>query len=350
MEGYRFLHISDLHLSAPSEILIDQKSNSPAKKGRDTWQKYCLQETGRYIDIHSDSLDSVIITGDISDDGCSVNLEYAKNYLHKHGPFIGSSPTDKLVASSTTPVCMSPGNHDRFSCPKAPFRALYEPGSRNFENTFGKHWRINNTHSHSSAYSEYVNSFITSPNSKNPVVVTQADFSLLKKTDAPLGLHWGMGKAYSYRLAALVNETKRIRAENHNTVVIWIIHFPVITKNVSSLLLLIEREKVRQAAINCKIDLILSGHTHASDIQRLNKSKHFPINIIAGSATASSADESYISKGMFDEDDDLELGPQSFLDISFEHDGGQIRSLSVKEFLWHRQQSCFVNSCVVDIP
>jgi 3',5'-cyclic AMP phosphodiesterase CpdA len=202
------------------------------------------------------SLDSVLITGDIATTGLDYDLERALQFIEGKPDAHDARVTFGFptISGAGLPILLLPGNHDRY---KLLLRRLgYAPGSRKFHQMFGRHWQ---------------GDVKTSSITKGGLVVgvIAADFSLRKWRDAEwpdvVVNSYAQGKVYSDILDELVDATDTFHANNagaDSVFVIWAAHFPPLSTNTESYMKLVGGEQVVHSANECGVSLILSGHTH----------------------------------------------------------------------------------------
>lgn len=203
-----------------------------------------------------DSLDGVLITGDIATTGLDFDLEKALVFIEgipdsSDSRTSGGFPT---ISSMGLPVHLLPGNHDRY---KLRFSGLgYAPGGRKFHQVFHAHWQDD------VKQSSVVKSDLA-------VGIIAADFSLQKTRHAQwrnlVVNAYSQGKAYQDIVDKCVIETQKFQQEydeKKDVFIIWAMHFPPIPEQKAPYMRLLHREAVISAANQNSVALILSGHTH----------------------------------------------------------------------------------------
>jgi len=324
-----FLHVSDLHLTAPQRHLNNMGSLSPRRIGDASWSPTVLEGLSLLVHSMKESLDAVVISGDVADDACPFNMNYSLKLLASKDPLVSNLNTSLTILKSGVPVCISPGNHDRFDINRNVHPSIdklfYEPDAEVFESVFGDSWSYEYSHCTVSEFHPRVVSFFVLPAQTSPIAFICADFTLKNKNDAYLGwMHYGHGRVYSDRLSALEQETEKVRDRAPDALIIWVVHFPTKADNVPLVLRLRHAKHLRGSALKYGIDLVLSGHTHAAEVQFLNKFESFPLNIVTGAATATNPETSHISG----------YSERSVLKIEVEFIDGAVTGLEIKEFSW----------------
>jgi DNA repair exonuclease SbcCD nuclease subunit len=140
MATIRLLHASDLHIS--KFLNLKQLHKRQRSSVVDSLTHYTfapvysprtLSRFLRFLRPRADSLDALVLTGDIATTGRTFDLEKAYSVVKTRLQPIGID------------ICLLPGNHDRWE----PYRvghntALmslgYNPGGREFHNVFGDFW------------------------------------------------------------------------------------------------------------------------------------------------------------------------------------------------------------------
>ncbi len=330
MAEFRFLHISDLHLTT-----------CPFSGA---WDISSLIKIGKYINKHSNSLDLIVLSGDLSENADQSNLKAARELL------LGDSPNAARLSSSVhisalknhpivrkeIPVCVLPGNHDRFFG-----LGNSKSGSKEFESVFGDNWEFGNPNqfavTHSLSGCEFVKTY-THPKESEFLTFCLADFSLAKSTDTlPVIGSLGNGKVYANRLNALIAETRRIKDDPalKNSALIWVIHFSPHT-SVPNVLKLLNSREFSQSVADYDIPIVLAGHTHqplfANADQRTRQNEKFRnLLLVAGSATAGKQYATHKPSNPF-------VGPFSFNDVRVFTNSGKMQQLDCFKFERPRKQ------------
>lgn len=255
MSQFRFLHLSDFHLSLHPDGSCDLDS---------------LIGVGMHIENCINDLDFVVISGDIVETADKRSLAAAKDFLsgELNAPPLstGAGVVDRVNTSFSLlnqdlQVSLMPGNHDRMLGEKI------RSGSKRFEQYFGKDWNAGNpdqTSARSRASgSEFVKTYSLKKGNEN-LCLCFADFSLRRTRDTvPLLGSLGKGKVYEDTLAVLDQETKSIKQghEGTQTAVVWVLHFsphPAVNFQLSMDNIQAFNDKV----VENEVQLVLAGHTH----------------------------------------------------------------------------------------
>jgi 3',5'-cyclic AMP phosphodiesterase CpdA len=263
MPQANFLHISDLHISKHPHLRQLQRRTpgnfySAVRKGTyaATHGPGKLKALVQLVHELKNSLDAVLITGDIATTGLDYDLERALRFVEgppdTHDPRVTSGfPT---ISGAGLPLVLLPGNHDRYKLLLRRFG--YAPGSRKFHRVFRSYWQGD----------VKTNSIVKDGLA---VGIIAADFSLRKWRDAELPdvvvNSYGQGRVYSDILDELVDATDTFRTDHagaDSVFIIWAMHFPPWSPNTQSCMRLIGGEQVVASANDRGVSLILSGHTH----------------------------------------------------------------------------------------
>lgn len=253
MATFRLLHISDLHISIPPEedeigsrsLWISYQWICPTRARRPL-----LEAAADLVHDMRDSLDTIIISGDLSDDGEDRNLDSANDFLRAkpdsedHFFTPDGFPTLCDSASSEAPLFVLPGNHDRF-------RTITRlPGGTRFDEKFKEYWKkgIGGVQS------------LTIDKEDASLALISADFCLRHLTDAPLNA-WGQGLANERTISLLEKLTQETRMARSSIGIIWILHFPPFL-DVENYLRLRNAEQVLEAARRSNVAYIIAGHLH----------------------------------------------------------------------------------------
>ena len=264
MATFRFLHISDLHISViprkvgVSDILLVGLKGLPQMSRVSSQDPDLLEAVAALAYHRRNEIDAIIITGDLATTGGRDDLEEAFDFVD--GPVGGGAPwlsvgNKPTLQGARRPVVLIPGNHDRFN-------GLWcKPGGNEFDIVFKKYW--------SAGQSAQILCFL--PAKSPELVIIGADFTLRHKNHAQgRGGMWGQGKVYSKGpgpldpgpLEKLDTLTNTIRSGNTNIGIIWLAHFPPDFPEGERLLRLIDEEELIKAALLRDVSVILTGHTH----------------------------------------------------------------------------------------
>jgi 3',5'-cyclic AMP phosphodiesterase CpdA len=199
------------------------------------------------VRTRSDTLNGIIITGDIATTGRQFDLDRAL----------------EVVEKEIAPICLDlgvlPGNHDRWiPHRKGRNSALlslgYDPGGKDFHATFRDFWGPGDVRT----FRFFDDKFC--------VAVVAADLSLRESSHAGIpriiNKH-GQGKAYEDVLTELENATLTAANDSEfKTVVVWAIHFPPYNPDIADDLRLIEEKELIDKAEWLGVSTILTGHSH----------------------------------------------------------------------------------------
>jgi len=238
-----------------------------------------------------DSLDAIVITGDIATTGLEHDLEKARIFIegppNPEDPRISEDGIATVSGLGVKHIILLPGNHDRYREWRDPLGLVslgYTPGNKMFHDVFHRHWR---------------NDVKITPIEKDglAVVICAADFSLRRWQDArlPLPSNWhAQGLVYTNDiLPELVSQTQAARTDclrrDLEIVIIWALHFPPAFPNASSVMKLLDEQHVIAAANECEVAFILAGHTHKQVAYPLPNSSAYVF--CAGSASQADVEE-----------------------------------------------------------
>jgi 3',5'-cyclic AMP phosphodiesterase CpdA len=220
-----------------------------------------------FVQHQAAPIDAVLLTGDIATTGLTGDLELAFKSIH--GPVMPSdplswSPDNPTLAGSTgphrIPLWLLPGNHDRL---RAATLQWYAPGGKLFDTIFEPYWGpVDPTTGESPKVREFDD--ISRPGLT--VKVIAADFNL-KHPSHRLGRsfhnQYAQGRVYPEILSELVDKTmmatRRIKGPR---AILWAIHFPPKFPGIAHAMQLIDERALIDAARHCRVNAILSGHTH----------------------------------------------------------------------------------------
>lgn len=254
MATIRLLHISDLHISKYLGIRQISKRDRSALKNNIKHLTFApsaspgrLRRFLAFLNKWRQTLDGVIITGDIATTGRDYDLQKAFSVIKNR------------FEPMAVDLCLLPGNHDRW----IPYRKNhdsafwsigYDPGGKDFHSIFSSYWGP-----------EDIRTFpITKGDFK--VVIIAADLSLRCTQDAEM---WrfvkkhGQGKAYDDILLKMERATLHEMKNSKGTIaVVWAIHFPPFCEDISSDLRLIDEKLLLERADYLGVSVILAGHSH----------------------------------------------------------------------------------------
>lgn len=252
MATIRLLHISDPHIckflgirQLARDISIKKTLANHTFAGKYSPKK--LSAFLRFIRRRKQTLDGLILTGDIATTGRDIDLKKSFEIVKNRIESIG------------IPLALLPGNHDRW----VPYRrgqtsALlslgYDPGGKEFHKVFSSFWGPGDVRTFDFSKDQF------------RVAVIAADLSLRTAKDAePFRLvnKHGQGKAYNDVVDELEAKTLASTSDDDTpTVVIWAIHFPPYSPDIANdMRLLLEGDLIDRAQL-LGIPLILAGHSH----------------------------------------------------------------------------------------
>lgn len=263
MSRVSLLHISDLHISKYPAL--------PVMSRRSPGNYYHAVRNHTYAASHGsgklnalvnlvhdvkDSLDGILITGDIATTGLDFDLSKALAFVEgvpdpDDARTSGGFPT---LRGAGCPVHLLPGNHDRY---KLRFGGLgYAPGGRKFHKIFHSYWKA-----------DVMRSAVLKTDLA--VGIIASDFSLRNTRHAEWSNlfvnAYSQGKAYDDVVRNCMAETQAFKTEHEGTkdvFIIWAVHFPPVPEQGKSYMKFLDRQRVLLAANNSGVSLILSGHTH----------------------------------------------------------------------------------------
>jgi predicted phosphodiesterase len=276
MARINLLHISDLHIAkfperkefSPREFLSPGNFKTTARQGT-----YAASySTGKLSAVVSlahkikDSLDAIVITGDIATTGLEHDLEKARIFIEgppdPEDPRLSREGIATISGVGVSKLILLPGNHDRYHEWRDPSGLVslgYTPGNKKFHQVFHRHWQND------------VKATLVEKDGL-AVMVCAADFSLRRRLDAHLAqpANWhAQGRIYRESedvLPKLVSHTQAARADclqrDVQVVIIWALHFPPAFPNSPSYMKLLDEEYLIAAAKECGVACFLVGHTH----------------------------------------------------------------------------------------
>lgn len=192
--------------------------------------------------------DGIIITGDLATTGTPSDISVAKSFVDEpaRSGFLSDNRMPTLQ-SSTLPIYVFAGNHDRYENNKA------APNSVLFDLSFSKYQRPS---------TKYVGYWVSEKRGQRLGFV-YADFSIRSRSDAeylsPI-FAYGQGRVYEDVLADLVEQTQAIWREEGRIPILWLIHFAPFPCGLH--LKFIDYEKIVSAAKALGILATVCGHTH----------------------------------------------------------------------------------------
>jgi len=301
MARINLLHISDLHIAksperkefSPREFLSPGNFKTTARQGT-----YAASySTGKLSAVVSlahkvkDSLDAIVITGDIATTGLEHDLEKARIFIEgppdPEDPRLSEDGIATISGLGVKHIILLPGNHDRYREWRDPFSLVslgYTPGNKKFHDVFQRHWQ-----------NDVKTTFVEKDGLA--VVVCAADFSLRKWQNAhlPHPANWhAQGRIYTDDiLPELVSQTQAARSDclrrQLEVVIIWALHFPPAFPNASSVMKLLDEQHVIAAANESQVACILAGHTHKQVAYPLPNSSTYVF--CAGSASQADVED-----------------------------------------------------------
>lgn len=248
MDIIRILHVSDLHISSRPQTSgsflryhlqkrsLVERFSRPASEQR-------MKALMRTAQEHAPGCDAILITGDLANSGDREDLETARlfcdgSYTPRATRDLGIGPLD----AAGLPIFLFPGNHDRYSGRRG-------AGGEVFDQIFEPYWSVGQG-------AEY-------RVIRNTLGIVMGDLTLGSPGEAGSWRgQWGQGRAARDRVAFMVAETRLLRAEYAGIAVIWAVHFPPAFTNLDEDLVLLEEERLIEAAEAEGIGLLLCGHTH----------------------------------------------------------------------------------------
>jgi hypothetical protein len=273
MVSFRFLHISDLHISSESgrdePVLTEIKRWKAWLRGEARFKtppSYSWDIADRlarfvcyYKNVFQVDLDFILATGDLATTGETPDLSAAFKYLN--GPILAEWWQDDLTQTASLATVakrfLLPGNHDRFK------GKWYRPGNRLFDSVFDLLWKAKNGVM-----------AVTRTKEKETLGIVLVDLSLRSVLDGTkfrrlyrVGGIWGQGMVYDDTLDTLKAETERLIKDGCH--VIWATHFE--PNNIVKNLELIGAEKIIKLAEKLKIKHIFCGHLHRLLNSRVQK-------------------------------------------------------------------------------
>lgn len=327
MEQFRFLHISDLHISAKLSDHLNPFSGGQFKKRDSLKHLFNLKESSypstfskdvaislsEFIHDMRNKIDGVLISGDISTTGSDSDLEFASDFLLGDVDVNWNSGfAIKSIINQPYTTGIIPGNHDRYS-----EGILNFPGSTNFEKHFGSDWQISNKQPNI-AVEEVGDTgkikLLKYKKENEALLIYCIDFSLQYTSESVSTLgHFGQGIVNPTVLEQLITNTK-IKTIENSAPALWMVHFPPKCTEVIEWekLQLINDDLLINAANDCNVEYLLTGHTHKEqryDAESTSKSK---VNVICAGTACCVENENEVNK---------------FYELNIKIDNGKIASL-----------------------
>jgi len=257
MATFRFLHVSDLHISVTprkvgvGDVLLGALKGLTQISRVSSQDPDLLEAVAALAYNRRNVIDAIIITGDLATTGNRDDLDEAFNFVD--GSVGGRVPwldsrNKPTLQGARRPIVLIPGNHDRF-------KGLWcKPGGDEFDKVFKKYWSVGQS----------AQILCLLPANSPELVIIGADFTLRHKTHAQgRGGMWGQGKVYPKGpLKKLAHLTNTIRSANPDVGIIWSVHFPPDFPEGERALKLIDEEELIKAATSCGVTVLLTGHTH----------------------------------------------------------------------------------------
>ena len=267
MTIFSYLHLTDLHFcqeplrkNAPSLKKRPWKEiiDTVREQGRDlgyssfflptSYDPEIARAVAQFCDDWREAVDGIIITGDLSTTGLTVDVGVAEKFIKEPAVsgFLsaGRFPT---IASLNLPIHLFAGNHDRY------LNNAGKPYSNHFDFVFD---------SYMDKKSEFVGSWV-SLKEQRQLAFVHADFTLRTRMEASapkLIMAYGQGRVYEDVLSDMKSETFAIRKEFSDAHVVWMIHFA--PYECGSSLRFIDHQRFLDAAKALGVVGIICGHTH----------------------------------------------------------------------------------------
>lgn len=277
----RIIHLSDFHFSSEPDKLnkLDHWRGHGSINELERRAHAGFFQTSHHSDLparisefisdthESNSIDLVVVTGDLAATGLTKDLQFARAYFVSGNAY--GVPRYPNLNFPKNRIFLMPGNHDRFQYGGLIPNTLGEavsPGGLEFDDIFSDFWG-QRAAGHCVAALDVPASSDSTPR----ITFLAADFCLQTKseaeglTDGVLGGYAGQGVANPQVLSALRAATLKKRQEGAD-VIIWLLHFPPIglrdLADNERQLRLLNAETVMAAAHDDGVALILSGHLH----------------------------------------------------------------------------------------
>ncbi len=301
MDVLRILHLSDLHIvwkllaKLPEPFwMLHSNFNSDILEGLAKW----IVENEEYFDV-------IVISGDLTQFGSKDEFERVRDFLGLNG--LGYSIDQKyltrrifrptIAAVADKEVFLIPGNHDRFRSNhmvESTENPDIDPvGADLVDQKLVEYWPAK--HSQTGRIVDRTIDLGSGPK----VVLLGADFSLRTKKEANTKLgRFGQGIVHQDVLDELKELTDQHRRETPGIHVVWVVHFPPTyeeycqanDKEFSEDLWLLEGQKLVDAAGNCEVVCMLTGHVHKADRYDTHGNSASTSVIITGAACCHGAE------------------------------------------------------------
>lgn len=280
MAQFRLIHASDMHFAAQSGLInaydtrgfwgLVGQAFSPNFKQTVVLSSFNPDTAAAFahaVGTAANSIDAVILTGDIATTGRTEDLIAARAFLQGHADTFLPNRSAALVGPAhMPPVIIMPGNHDRYT------RLPFFPESKEFEAVFGPHWDFQSQPVASwHATHRFVRTTVLQKHS-SLLALCRVDFSLTEKNQSDPGPldYMGQGRVRSKSAARgpldaldeLIAQTKAVQQLAADVQVIWCVHFPPGFPDIRPEMRLIDEDDLLSAAQTQDIKLVLSGHTH----------------------------------------------------------------------------------------
>jgi hypothetical protein len=266
---FRICHLSDLHFrafrpgSTALDFMIKNARSKRTARARDliTSFRYTVHDPviakymAEFVYSHQEEFDTILVSGDLAQTGTDPDLFEARQFFAEPDPRRGfmsvlGKPT---ISFGQVDIFVAPGNHDRWQ------NDAGDAGGKLFDAMFSPLWPS----------SRRVNTLIVEDLlTADKLALVAVDFSLLSNGMAlpPSDVFLlGQGRVDGLILRELKLETARVRLENAGIGVVWVSHFPPLSGVVglANSLKLIDGDRLLEAARDCSVELILSGHIHS---------------------------------------------------------------------------------------
>lgn len=293
-------HISDLHLATTpfrKELLYvgalfeaDSYKRFLEKDLAASFDSVVVSAVSDFVNKNRNSIDAILITGDISTTGRKCDLQEALDIVTGNGEYKGLAKLTKLrnpcfEFPSSIPLHLLPGNHDRYDTDGR----FYSPGSKNFHDVFKSVWdedvRVEKIDK-----GDFSVGLILADFSLTTAQEAAISYDLLSQLKEIFGYDsatvlqrlagFAQGKVHKTVLYQLITKTAEFieNAGNRNKkpFIIWAIHFPprfprsrtfnpfkrLRNKIKDEYKKLIDEDKLIYAAERLGVNAIFAGHTH----------------------------------------------------------------------------------------
>lgn len=268
MTLFSYLHLTDLHFCVQA-----QRKNAPQLRKR-PWKEIidtvprqgkelgfsslflpasfdteAAKGVAQFCSNWSDSVDGIIITGDLATTGSTADIAVAAQFVTEPagGPEYLTADRFPTIASLQVPVHVFAGNHDRY------MNNVARPFSNHFDFVFEDYM---------DRKTPFVGSWVSEKDEK-ALAFVYADFCLRTRLEAsfPQQLNaYGQGRVYEDVLDELRVETLSIRREYPGIHVVWMVHFA--PYECGLYLRLHEHQRYLDAAEALGVVATICGHTH----------------------------------------------------------------------------------------